>query len=595
MQKYLKSFIVVREGIEYLSVSSINFHLSTVVDTVSLELSDFVIECQISDAVTDIKFNDESDLAPVFLAQNGDYWFKCLNVNNDAFRLFRINFINKNSGNMPNNGVFNSGNYVGNLDLSFIGLYESVVEIESLKVDYLSEYRYMLADIDSVFSELVTRSSSFLRTRLIQSDVIAERFAYSKFAFIKNLLRPDRLPLWIEIIKNRPYSQLENRSEKRDIWEVDYLDSDDYLDGLLQSDVFRSQDGKYIPLEVKCKYHEDTVNTKENQFVKFFIVYLKDLVISIKDNISKEKIKLNYEVDNCSGLLVQLLNDSFFYDISDISVIPYNSQVLHKKYPYNLIFKSYNDFLLSTKYNIDIYNERFLAGQKDVAKLYEYWIFISIFKALNDKFENDFRANSWLTFSEETLNVNLSESNSKLIEYQVNDKITLRLYFNKSYKNNTSIYYGRSYSHELKPDVSLELFKADKFVACIHFDAKYKEPQNGSYVVDDLNKMHAYKDGIMGTVGAYALCLSSEEMHFFQEEKVDQMHKFKFPSIGSFPMNINKSESEDEIDKVVSIIDKFVNYIGEEREGIFERNRKTSYRALDRIVGDLNEGDQNEV
>ena len=102
--------------------------------------------------------------------------------------------------------------------------------------------------------------------------------------------------------------------------------------------------------------------------------------------------------------------------------IPFNSQVLQKKYPYNKLFKAYNDIL----------DEQFCVGLKDATKLYEYWTFIKIFNILNSKYNNNLSKCNWIKYDKGSLNVSLNTIKESCVTYFINDNVELKLYYPKN-------------------------------------------------------------------------------------------------------------------------------------------------------------------
>jgi len=119
----------------------------------------------------------------------------------------------------------------------------------------------------------------------------------------------------------------------------------------------------------------------------------------------------------------------------------------------------------------------------------------------------------------------------------------------------------------MRPDYTLSLWQAGKSdneaeaageIAHVHFDAKYRalklkdlvgdseapfsdeweEERGGEYVRGDLLKMHAYKDAIRRSVGAYVLYPGSEG--YLREEESNSV-----PSVGAFPLRPGTKCEED--------------------------------------------------
>jgi predicted component of viral defense system (DUF524 family) len=193
------------------------------------------------------------------------------------------------------------------------------------------------------------------------------------------------------------------------------------------------------------------------------------------------------------------------------------------------------------------------------------------------------------------LSVTLKSGKDHFIEYKFPDQISLRIYYNKVYNSNRSIYYGRSVSHNLDPDISVELFKDEKLFGMIHFDAKYKVDENGSYKMDDLNKMHTYKDGIIGTLGAYIIGpINSYEIFHQEEFGFTVKDKISFPSVGAIPFNVTTTDRLQETQYIIDIIEEFIK-LGKTENAIFAKEEHTPYLAVQRLVGNIARGEKNEL
>lgn len=603
---YCKSVSVYREGIQILKIESVSHYLSESEIEETYTYNNLEIELSVVSEETDLYVDINSNECPIRIFQNKEYWFTLQNSIYDEFNLFKsdkfdlfksIFFNNKgviSRGSFK--GIFNANNYVGNLNLDAVNIIENIIEVESNKINYKEDFSYLLEQISDFFIDLISRSSSFLESRFSKSDIISNdnKNYYSTFAFIKNMLRQENIPTWIEYIEKNVHSKLESYKEGEFIWEVDDLDIDDYIDALMDE----SNNVKYshptkgnmnIPLKVLSTKYIDSIDTNENQFIKFFLEYIREMILDIQSKIDYKNKKLLREIENSIDIVDDKLRMPFFREISNMNSIPFNSQVLQKKYPYNKLFKSYNDILLAPSLSIDILDEQFCVGQKDVPKLYEYWIFIKIFDRLNSKYNNNFDKCNWIKYDKGSLNVSLNNTNESCVTYFIDDKVELKLYYQKKYSRKKSIYNGRAYSHELDPDISLELYRDNTLIGIIHFDAKYKVPKDKCYNTDDIDKMHTYKDAIIGTVGAYVLCLSEKSCIFKQEELLESSREeIIFPSVGALSMNINSKSEVNELNEIFDIVDKFIELASNDNSyGIFEKNKTRSYQALKRIIDNI--------
>jgi hypothetical protein len=119
----------------------------------------------------------------------------------------------------------------------------------------------------------------------------------------------------------------------------------------------------------------------------------------------------------------------------------------------------------------------------------------------------------------------------------------------------------------------LELIEEDSLVAIIHFDAKYKLEKSTTFDNLDLDKMHAYKDAILASIGAYVLYPGKDTKTFKQEERDHKTDSEYFPSVGAFILNVADHKSSFEMLAIERIVDRFAainEYISSKR--IFNRN-----------------------
>lgn len=168
-----------------------------------------------------------------------------------------------------------------------------------------------------------------------------------------------------------------------------------------------------------------------------------------------------------------------------------------------------------------------------------------------------------------------------MAQFKIDENTQINLLYNKTYDRKHVISDGRSYSHELKPDISIELFKNNDLVAIMHLDAKYRLPINGSDVPDDINKMHAYKDGILGTVGAFAICLADKPIIYHEEEKGWEKEGV-YPAVGACPLNLNPDTVDEELGYIFGLVDEFIKIDVDNSANRYSRKHVEKYYALSR-------------
>lgn len=589
----LKSIEFIQNGEKKLIIDSVNNYMEDPIGVISYVQDEIHINCIIISGKSDIELLNESDIYSIHLFDNVDYWISFeKNANHEDYDLIE-KIVSKRS---EKKAVLNSGNYIGFFDCNYFGI-NLELEFVSRKLDYDKDFNYLQSDIEDFCMELLARSSSYYAQHFCKSDeyISSNKIEYTQIAFLRNLLRPDRLPDWIDYIIQHPEHRFILEKQMVSISEIDTIDVDSIIDAMRPDNINRVVNEKLllpngiVPIEIEDKKLEMSYDTNENRFIKFFIEQILEFITESIEIVNSKNIKLFHELKKMKNVIDEKIENPFWNEIGNLNGVPYNSQILQRKYPYNLVFQAFNEFELKAKLSTGDVAEKYSVGAKDAPMLYQYWTFIRLFKYLSKKYEKNYRTSDWITYDKSNINFTLKEGRSAYAVFELENRKKLSLLYNKTYDQRHSIYDGRSYSHDLKPDISLELFDSDELVGIVHFDAKYKLPENTTNIEDDINKMHAYKDGIIGTVGAYALCLSQKKVIFHEEEIGFHGENDIFPSVGAFPMNLDEKNIDKELDDVFGIIDKFANIELSSEINKYSKNRLHTYMALTRRIGKIKE------
>jgi hypothetical protein len=152
---------------------------------------------------------------------------------------------------------------------------------------------------------------------------------------------------------------------------------------------------------------------------------------------------------------------------------------------------------------------------------------------------------------------------------------------------------AQSWSKDYKPDISMHVRPVGEVIneenrssldVWVHFDAKYKlevveenidrNIEAGARVTkDDVSKMHAYRDAIRNSSGAYVLFPGTYQDKF---EEFDEI----LPGVGAFPLRPAVTESEDDqraLTKFISsVIDHCCNQASKRERSQFWQNQHWS-------------------
>ena len=527
---------------------------------------------------------------------NASYDVLCslVEINESHFKRFRFNLGDNKKFKVA--GTLNFRSYVGKsfLDVKKDNL-KSIsipIEVRSKKIDYFNQYSAMIADLSQHALSLIFEVNSPLYQEFVLAN--EEKLTYYEdFMFLEYLFRQDNLPSIFEYLSKNMHSQLINHDETVPISLANNLNSSSIINIVSRPNQLFKVDSSikmaeklngYLPYDIHQIKHEDTINTPENQFFKYFLEMLQNLIekllISSKKGYIQDKLKVfREEID-------YYLSAKFFNHISNMDYVPFNSQVLQKKEGYREIFQYFLMLEFSFRLSWDDLNNKFKGFEKKLSELYEYWCYFEILKVLNDlsitkiNFEDVFEVNktNW------AINVIKGKRSSKKFKLNIRGHdVGIELFYNLTFSDKSDY---KSYSLAFKPDYTLLITTAvDQHF--IHFDAKYRseleiidfyekigeksssdiekeidkrdllEEKEYVYKDADIYKMHTYKDSILLSSGSYVLYPGTKSKYFKQEDLV-------IPSVGAFSLTPGNADvEEDNLTKfIIKIIETLLYYDG---------------------------------
>ena len=588
-----------------LTISSIDYareieSFHKISDSFILENIDLVDEV---DNVTPIQYynKDSSQFSNLMLLEETEYQilfesddvnagyevlYSLIKINKSHFKEFRFNL--GDNGKYKYAGTLNFRSYVGK---SFFDVkkdnQKSVsirVEVRSKKIDYFNQYSAMIADLSQHALSLIFEVNSPLYQEFELAN--EEKLTYYEdFMFLEYLFRQDNLPTVFEYLSKNMHSQLINHDETVPISLANNLNSSS-LNNIVSrpNQLFKTESNikmveklnGFLPINIRQVKHEDSIDTPENQFFKYFLEMLQNLVEKLLSNSKKGYIqdKLKFFKEEVE----YFLSAKFFNHISAMDHVPFNSQILQKKEGYRDIFQYFLMFEFSFRLSWDDLNNKFKGFEKKLSELYEYWCYFEILKVLNDlsiikiDFEDVFEVNK----SKWGINVIKGKHSSKKFKLNIQGHdVDIELFYNLTFSDKTDY---RSYSLAFKPDYTL-LITTSVNQHFIHFDAKYRSEleiidfydkigekssseiekeikkrdslEEKEYVFKDADiyKMHTYKDSILLSLGSYVLYPGTKSKYFKQEDLV-------IPSVGAFSLTPGNTDVEE--DNLTKFIKKVI-------------------------------------
>ncbi len=416
------------------------------------------------------------------------------------------------------------------------------LEVKSVKASYRNDYRRMLEEIAEKCTDLLMQHSSPVVQSFVPDFEKDSETAYQRFAFIKSILEAEEFESALHKITTAPTTKWKYSLADKSIQSVKRFDrkiirqlSSSTQRTRLTNEHLLRKSFRSLPSKIQVTVKEETVDTPENKFIKFAL----ESFLRICSDFSH--LKGNTRVKKEASVLVDkletYLNSGLFKDVTALSSVPINNPVLQRKEGYREIYKTWLLFDLAAKLTWKGGEDIYKGNKRDVAVLYEYWLFFKLIELITEVFEFDLPlAETLLEETSDGFGLKIKQGRFlpiKGVSHKGSRKLHVQLSYNRTYKGDQSYPDAGSWSRNLRPDYTLTIWpfgidedqaELEELIVHIHFDAKYKietfqeifsdnfqldiekeEQRRGSYKRADLLKMHAYRDAIRRTAGAYVL------------------------------------------------------------------------------------------
>ena len=471
------------------------------------------------------------------------------------------------------------------------------LEVQSIKSGYRDDYRDMLELITEKCTDLLLQANSPVSQHFEIDFTKDSQTLYQKFAFIKSVIGTYEFAEAIHRIVTAPVTKWTETTEEKDIRNARRFSSTNIKEILKGSKRAKIPETHYLktygietlPERITTIKKTDSVDTLENRFIKHA---LENFLKFCTDINNKAKEFGHKKMENESELLIRelesQLHHTIFKEISRPTTLKLNSPVLQRKEGYREVLRVWLMFDLSAKLIWKGGDDVYSGGKKDIATLYEYWLFFKLLDLFQSIFEIEYKDISDL-ITETTDGLNLQIKQGKFtalrgIYDSGSRKLNIRFNYNRSFSGKKTYPDSGSWTTTLRPDYTLSFWpfgisetEAEKqeLIVHVHFDAKYKianltdfleqntennldeekaEQRKGIYKNADLLKMHAYKDAIRRTGGAYVLYPGDKSINQKGYHEI-------IPGLGAFPVKPSKTDSGiGELKSfIIEIIEHFIN------------------------------------
>ena len=533
-------------------------------------------------------------------------------------------------------GLLETGSFCGTLLLELVAgeatnekkaAATALIDVRSIKMGYRDQYRGMLRRLSVEMADLVIdcRSStkaafrSSFKTRddrgwlQIQLELLRETIDSKDFAAA------------IHRILSYPHEQLADGQERvnteRPIrWTPKAIRQ--LAHGLPRRNLpaghpLRGNAGmKSIAGAISVPSRIRDLDTPENRFIKFALEDIRSFLSHAEGVFSSNR---GWQASaSLAKRLAETLDDwlgrAIFREIGPMRYAPLGSPVLQRKAGYREILRWWLRFHTASELSWRGGEDLFYAGQRNVAELYEYWLFFELLKWFCDTC----RSGQQPPIEELIEGFDQGKPNFKLRKrYELGPfkgyfaglsrELNVRFSYNRLFGVTKQRKLSGSWTRRMDPDYTLSFWprsyteaeaEENEQLVHVHFDAKYRvesipdlfgeEADGGSdlstgepaqaksnYKHQDLLKMHAYRDAIKRSQGAYVLYPGgnhkSEEMQGFHEI---------LPGLGAFAISPDFDGKALGFGELQAFLQRILEHMG---------NRTTAMERVNYHVAQANE------
>jgi predicted component of viral defense system (DUF524 family) len=516
-------------------------------------------------------------------------------------------------GGKPDAGLIETRSFCGTLllelvegdaaDVSKAAVASAVLDVRSLKLDYRTEYRGMLRRLSDEIAGLVAdaRSSAKAGFRSTFEDRTDAGWLQIQLELLRETLDSADFSAALQRILSFPHERLstvtDSVSTDRPIrWTpsaVRQLVTGNPRREVPSTHPLRAQLGlESVAERVLVPRKSRDLDTPENRFVKFALGEFRAFLTQAQGVFdSKPDWGASAALSRRLAATVEdWLGRSLFREVGEMRFAPLGSPVLQRKAGYREVLRWWLRFRTAAELSWEGGEELFHAGQRDVASLYEYWLFFELLGWFCQKCRDGNRP------AVEELIEGLEEGSPNLRLRKRMElgpfagtfsgqsrRLNARFAYNRRFEVTQDRHAGGSWTRRLHPDYTLtfwpkEMTEADaerqELLVHVHFDAKYRvedieglfgaegaddadDEVEGNYKRQDLLKMHAYRDAIKRSQGAYVLYPGRANAAV----KLKGFHEI-LPGLGAFGVAPDENGAAQGLKSLEKFLDEVLAHLG---------------------------------
>jgi predicted component of viral defense system (DUF524 family) len=424
------------------------------------------------------------------------------------------------------------------------------LDVRPAKLSAEIEYRQMLEDITNVATEALLQGFAPASLALTADPKTRPDLLYQQFALLHARLSSPELRGAIARVVHNPHvtwtSRVELQPAGRPIPGTSRLTRTLARPGP-RTEINGRLATETVPRKLERTRTDPSRDSVPNRFVKYALGRWRTIAQQLADVLGASEPEagpVRRGRDVVAQTLRQLdgyLAQPLFREVGELTVFPGTNQVLQKHHGYREILRAFVLAELGGRLSFDWdVEDAFSASQRNIATLYEYWCFLQLADALGSAC-GESRTVEALTASADGLSLSFKQGRDSAVTWQAKvagRELDVRLFFNRSFLVSAQPRAESSWSRGMRPDASVRvrplshlprLTDDSDLDLWLHFDAKYRlEASRDQFTPDvdsdaeaveeaewteretttkreDLLKMHAYRDAIRRSAGAYVL------------------------------------------------------------------------------------------
>ncbi len=449
------------------------------------------------------------------------------------------------------------------------------IDVAPTKLEYEHEYQQMLSDVAEVATDALLQGFGPAALALHSDSEEAQRLLYQQFAFLHAQLSRRELKDAVSIVLASPHQGWVRETTLQPPGRP-LPGSSTIARSLARPGPRTHTSGRLripsIPVAVERSRTEATYDSPPNRFVKYALNRWRGIAQRLLDLLGAAPtepgpVRRGKDVTRQAvAMLDRWLAAPLFREVGELEVFPFANQVLQKQDGYRQILRTFALTEVGARLGLDwAIDDAFAASQRNIATLYEYWSFLQLAEALGTVCSAKKTATA-LVESSDQLSLGFRQGKHSGVKWTTvanGRELDIELFFNRTFAGSETPSGESSWSRAMRPDCSVrvrpktglpQLKDPADLDIWLHFDAKYKveyareqfdrtssdseEAADQAEEVErvgrsrreDLLKMHAYRDAIRRSAGAYVLYPGTEKAIPFRE------YEELLPGLGAFAL-----------------------------------------------------------